>query len=289
MSNSLKNYALRSLARITRRCHPRGTNRLLTRIYNPDHRRIDYLQTIIGYDSRLRINIDTRDFLEWLVFFYGHHEPEVVREIQRLFRPGFVAFDIGANSGCHTLVMADQAGEGGRIFSAEPNPLARQRLKENIELNHLSNVTVLPRAFSNRPGLQNLFVPVPGTANRGVASLYSENVNYEKEAVKVEIRTLDGEVAERGLDRLDFIKVDTEGNELKVLQGGRESLKRFQPYLVFEYDHRAWNNSGADFEEAAEFLSELGYSLSLLGSRSRISPPDPLPPTANFLAVPRSR
>lgn len=286
MPDNLKNIALKTLARVTRRCHPRGLNRLLTRFYHPDRRRDDWLETVIGYDRGLKIGIDTRDFLEWLVFFQGYHEPEVVREIGRLFRPGFIAFDIGANSGCHTLVMADRAGPGGLVIAAEPNPRARGRLEENLRLNRLANVVPIPCAFSDREGRSRLFVPVEGTANRGVASLYPENVNYRKVEIEVEIRTLDGEAARRGLARLDFLKIDTEGNELKVLRGGRGCLARFRPAVILEYDRRSWTNSGADFGEAVGYFTELGYSLFLIGPR-RLQPlPAPLPPTANLLARP---
>ncbi len=285
----LRSWILLVIAWITRRIHPPGLNRILKRFYHPDRRQADYLQTVIRYDPRLRIHVNTSDFLEWLVFFYGYHEPEVVREIRRSFRPGFVAFDIGANVGCHALVMAVRAGPSGRVFAAEPNPAARRRLLENIELNRLDNLVTLPYAFSDRERRAELFVPVEGTANRGVASLYPNNVNYRKFPVPVEVRTLDGEAARLRLTRLDFVKIDTEGNEMNVLRGGVQVVCRYRPRVVFEYSRRTWKISGATFEEAARHFEGLGYSLSLIGRRSLQPVPSTLPETANFLARPRTR
>jgi FkbM family methyltransferase len=272
---------------VTRRFHPRGTNRLLTKIYSPGGREFDHFETVMKYDSRLLININTADFLEWLVFFYGYHEPGLTRQIKRIFQPGFVAFDVGANVGSHSLIMSDRAGKDGKIFAVEPNPVAAQRLRENIALNQLDNIAVLSYAFSDAPADKKLFVPVEGTANRGVASLYPENVNYQRVEVPVEVITMDEVVRERGLSRLDFIKIDTEGNELKVLRGARNCIAKYRPLIVFEYDLRSWSNSGTDFAVAKEYFSGLNYSLSVIGPRSLTTVGVDLPVTGNILAAPK--
>ena len=184
--SGMKNIIIKAIARVTRRFHPRGTNRFLTLIYSPDKREFDHFETVMKYDSRLLINVDTADFLEWLIFFYGYHEPGLTRQIKRFFRPGFVAFDVGANVGSHTLTMSDRAGEDGKIFAFEPNPKAHQRLMENIALNRIRNIETLSCALSDAAAEEKLFVPVEGTSNRGVASLYRENVNYQRVEVPVD-------------------------------------------------------------------------------------------------------
>ena len=255
-------------------------------IYSPDKREFDHIETVMKYDNRLLINVDTADFLEWLIFFYGCHEPGLTRQIKRFFRPGFVAFDVGANVGSHTLTMSDRAGKDGKVFAFEPNPKAYQRLLENIALNKLENIETLSCALSDTTAEEKLFVPVEGTANRGVASLYRENVDYQMVEVPVEMRTMDEVVKERGLSRLDFIKIDTEGNEIKVLKGARSCIAEYRPLIVFEYDRRSWKNSGTDFAVAKEYFSGLNYSLSVIGPRSLTPIGDGLPITGNILAAP---
>jgi len=284
-----KFMVLQTIARVTRRFHPRGTNRLLTLIYSPDKREFDHFETVMKYDTGVLINIDTADFLEWLIFFYGYHEPGLTRQIKRIFQPGFVAFDVGANVGSHSLIMSDRAGEDGKVFSVEPNPKAYQRLLENITLNKLSNIEVLCCAFSDIPGENKLFVPVEGTANRGVASLYPDNVNYQRVEVPVEVITMDEVVRDQGLSRLDFIKIDTEGNELKVLRGARNCIAEYLPFIVFEYDRRSWDNSGTHFAEAKDYFAGLNYSLSVIGPNSLSPIGDGLPLTGNILAIPYSK
>ncbi len=277
---------LRGLAALTRKWHPRGTERILRLLHHPDRRADDNINLILDYDRNLKIRIDTSDFLEWLIFFFGYHESDLTDQFKEFFRPGFVAFDIGANSGSHTLIMSSRAGASGLVLAVEPNPAARRRLKENIALNHLENARILSCALSDHAGRSVLFVPEERTANRGVASLYSANVGYPTEPVEIELKTLDQTVSENRLNRLDFIKIDAEGNELKILRGGRETIDRFRPRIVFEYDQRSWDNAGAEFGHAAALLKESGYRLFRIGKRS----PRPLDPGtlvhANILAIP---
>lgn len=289
MKNEFRFKVLQAIARVTRKFHPRGTNRLLTQIYNPNRRMFDHFTLVMEYDGHLSINIDTADFLEWLIFFYGYHEPELVRQIKRLFRPGFVAFDIGASMGCHTLIMSDRAGKDGMVFAAEPNPSAYKRLVENIRLNQLSNIKAFSCAFSDVSIRGKLFVPVEGTANTGVASLYRANVNYPVVEVPIEVKILDEFIGERDFKRLDFIKIDTEGNELKVLQGALSSIVEFQPWIVFEYSKRSWSNSRSEFSDAEKYLANLDYSLYVIGLHSLTRVDSNLPPTANILAIPFAR
>ena len=144
------------IAWITRRIHPSGLNRILKRLYHPDCRQADYLKTVIRYDPGLRIHVNTSDFLEWLIFFYGYHEPEVVREIRRSFRPGYVAFDIGANVGLLTLTMARCVGSLGRVHAFEPNPCLQGLIEQSLDKNRISNVVLHRYALGDAPASMTL-------------------------------------------------------------------------------------------------------------------------------------
>jgi hypothetical protein len=71
--------------------------------------------------------------------------------------------------------------------------------------------------------------------------------------------TLDDFVAEHAIDRLDFIKVDTEGAEINVLTGAADTIRRFRPGMFIEVNPEALARYGHRPEELRETIRELGY------------------------------
>jgi len=250
-------------ARLTRRFHPRGTERLLRLLHHPDLRANWAIQAIVPYGKHLRIAIDTSDFIEWSIFFYGCYETGVAEFIQANLSPGGAALDVGANIGCHTLLMAEAVGPAGMVAAYEPHPSSFCRLQENLRRNRLENVVGGQTALSDRVGETTLYGPA-GSASRGVASFYRNNVAGAAENFPVPVTTLDREVKRLGMTRLDLIKIDTEGNELRVLRGGRETLRQHRPVVILEYSPRTWAAAGSSLPEASDWLKKIGYRLQPL-------------------------
>lgn len=113
------------------------------------------------------------------------------------------------------------------------------------------------------------------------------NIGQGAIEIPVEVTTLDALLVTEGCNRLDLLKIDTEGHEWKVLLGAQDSIKQYHPYVIFEYDRRTWQNAGAEFTSAQQFFADLGYSLYVIqdgGWLTRIQ--YGLPESANLLAVP---
>ena len=116
---------IKILAWLTRKFHPRGTERLLRLVYHPD--KVRCFNAIIPYDGDLRIHINTASFIEWKLYFYGYHDPELVGLIKQHFKSG-VFVDVGANIGVITLIAAKAARE---VIAIEPIPGIARRLRQN--------------------------------------------------------------------------------------------------------------------------------------------------------------
>jgi FkbM family methyltransferase len=165
----------------------------------------------------------------------SHYEPQVADWFR--VEPGDTVVDVGAHIGRYTLVAAKRAA---RVVAVEPDPSNLLILRENITLNRFSNVTVVPVALSNRPGRASLFLSQ--SANKGMHSLepdWSQAPSHIgiQETVEVDCETLDSIVRTEGLERVDWLKVDVEGHELAVLEGGQETLSRSR-HLIIEVASR---------------------------------------------------
>lgn len=144
--------------------------------------------------------------------------------------------DVGANIGVYTIALASLA-PAGRVHAFEPNPETVQYLRDNVRANELDNVTVHEAAVSASAGTVR-FKPNPSflagsTTMDGAAEILEET--FGAGAFDVPATTLDDLVEAAGLERLDLVKIDTEGHELDVLAGAMQTLDRFRPVVILEF------------------------------------------------------
>lgn len=153
--------------------------------------------------------------------------------ISRLLEPGTDVLDIGANHGVYTLAAARGMGTNpGHVWSFEPTIEPRTRLERTIEANGLGErVTVVPCALSDRSGRARFHTSAQSELN----SLNSVGGEGHED---VDVDTLDA-FAERHLSgrTVSFVKIDAEGEELRVLQGGRRWFERSAAVVMFELMH----------------------------------------------------
>jgi FkbM family methyltransferase len=151
----------------------------------------------------------------------GTYEQDKQRAIGRFVRPGDIVFDIGAQAGFFSLLLARLVGETGTVIAFEPSPTQCSMLLRHVALNHLENVRVVQAAVSDRPGLACF------TVDRGVT------MNALADAQPAGPLT----VATVALDAVDLpapalMKIDVEGAESRVLAGARDLIRRRRP-IVF--------------------------------------------------------
>src|SRR5262249_11470130 len=147
------------------------------------------------------------------------------REVFRTVLPtGGVAVDVGANVGWHTLLMARLVGQSGRVLAAEPNPSGRICLQDNLTLKRFGQVQVVPYALADSEGTAEFYGPEADDADSGNGHVVTVSGKGQRKIIAVETRRLDTIVSTAHIDRLDLIKIDVEGFEWPVLQGGEQSI-----------------------------------------------------------------
>jgi FkbM family methyltransferase len=152
-------------------------------------------------------------------------------------KSGFI-FDVGANLGVYAIAAAKINSEAN-VFAFEPYPANYHHLVANLSMNGCMNAMPFELALGDTVGKISFFVPRDPTIVTSVASVnegYGDAIEGDNDYVETEISqtTIDAFVLERGIERIDLMKIDVENHELAVLEGGVQSLKRFRPAIICE-------------------------------------------------------
>ena len=207
------------------------------------------------YSTKLEYKLLTNPDLYDLENFYV---------ISHLVNDEDICFDIGANIGIYSLVLSDLVGLKGSIHSFEPVEHIRQKLLLNLTLNRAKNILVNDFALGDTSGEFPMFQVKDGEFRQGTSTLISNN-NIEEmgescfKKQQVIVKTVDEYVVEKDLTRLDFIKIDVEGFEKNVIQGGRNVIKKFKPNILFEHNIYRLEKLGISELEVSKILLDLGY------------------------------
>jgi FkbM family methyltransferase len=215
-----------------------------------------------GLRLRLRLGND----IGWSVFIGGAYEPNELVFLAATLQPGMTFVDVGANEGLYTLLAAVQVGNGGRVFALEPSSREVERLRANIDVNRLRNVEVFQLALYDRAGSAPLTRASFGHEGQNVIGNRIPNAAVATAGAEtVRLETLDAFVAARSLDRLDLVKLDAEGCEARIVEGGRSTMQRFRPILLIEIAPEHLAAQGSSVDHLLELLAELDYRVSVFG------------------------
>jgi len=169
-----------------------------------------------------------------------------------------VVFDVGAHAGQFAKLFAGIARDG-KVYAFEPGGYALSILRRVVALKRLRNVEICPMGLSDRAHSETLHVPVKrsGSMGFGLSHLGAEGRANVGETVT--LTTLDAFAAERKLARLDFIKADIEGWEMRMLAGGQAAIARFRPALLLEVQAAHLARAGDTPGALWQFFAGLDY------------------------------
>jgi FkbM family methyltransferase len=187
--------------------------------------------------------------------FLNRPETEEETFVRRIDLRGKTVFDVGAFEGLFTLRFASQAA---RVVTFEPHPWCQATTMRNVALNEFSNVTLVPVALGDQPGILTLSYPEhePARSTIEPATLtVLHRTGFENlKTMPVLVWTLDGAFTTLKLPAPDFIKIDAEGAEVGIVRGALQVFRECTPVLYIEL------HSGKGPEVAA-ILREAGYSV----------------------------
>lgn len=185
----------------------------------------------------------------------GWFEKESVRFCRELIRPGMTVVDIGAHIGYYSRIFSELVGPRGRVLAFEASPENFVVLQRNLTSRKYGNVEAFQYAVSDRNGVLPLYVS-PGHSNHSLLPGYTE----AQDVVQIQSIALDSFLSERKIEKVDFIKSDTEGAEPLVLAGMRQTVTRsHQLAMLMEYNPTAIRCGGTESEELIRSLEGVGF------------------------------
>jgi FkbM family methyltransferase len=177
-----------------------------------------------------------------------YHELTYEKVVEFIPKDNWIIFDVGANVGVFTI---QQARRGARVYAFEPNPGCHRRLSKAIVENRLTNrVDVFDWAIGAALGQGSLRV------SNGVSCMgfvVPGDDGSSGDAPTVHITPLDNVVPMLGVERIDLLKIDTEGAEVEVLAGAARSLEIVERVII-EY------HSAELLRQASDILANHGFA-----------------------------
>jgi len=177
-----------------------------------------------------------------------------IKFLRQLVQPGDTVVDIGANCGVYALALARKAGVSGQVWAFEPASETAKLLRESASANNITWLQVVQQALSDRQGTAWLKMPGQAELNSlaDPSSLESETQQGPGESVVV--TTLDRCLDMHGWTGVDLLKIDAEGEEERILKGGKRFFQELSPLVMFEV------KAGAELNlHLVECFQSLGY------------------------------
>lgn len=176
---------------------------------------------------------DGRDSIATQIYWRGAYafESDEIKVYMSFLENMHTLLDIGANTGIYSLIAAKHPTPQ-EIYAFEPMPTIAEGLRENVVANNLNNIHIHEIALTDSNGEIELHIPIQPTLPTGS----STNASFRKntQAISVQAMTLDSFIANNQIEKVDFMKIDTESTEPAVLRGGKELIERDRPIIMCE-------------------------------------------------------
>ena len=218
--------------------------------------------------------VDLSEGIDLSLFLFGNFQNYITDSKLISLPADALIVDIGANIGSMTLRFA-QLAPHGRVYAFEPTAYAFDKLMRNISLNPELAQRIIP---------VQVFVSDQTRTDPQIKAYASWKIDGSAEekhplhggvikpAESVAAVTIDDFCLQNEIQRLDLIKIDTDGHELRVLIGARNAIEKCLPDIIFEVGGYVMQEHCIDFNQYIKYFDSLGYILWNLKTQKKITP-----------------
>ncbi len=199
----------------------------------------------------------------------GFWEQWIHHTVCRLIRPGDRIVEVGANLGYYTISMALLAGPEGRVTAFEGNPRLCRLMRRTMEFNgYASRVDIRNQAATDAAGPLTFSISRTNSGG-GHASAHAGHVPADMEQIEVEGVRLDDVIE----GEIDFLRMDAEGSEPRILRGAERLLQNPNLTVVMEWD--VFQMAGrASVPDLVEWLAGMGFRFWRIEQSTALTPLD---------------
>jgi FkbM family methyltransferase len=208
--------------------------------------------------------LDLQEGIDFSIWLLGGFELKTMRLYKVLIKKGDIVLDIGANVGAHTLPFAKIVGPCGKVYAFEPTEYAFRKLLRNVSLNHdlYGQVNTVQAMLLNENNQDHS----PSFLYSSWPLIHQEDLHKQHRGRLMTIKgaektSLDDFVNRTMINRVDFIKIDVDGNEIDVLQGSWGTIQKFRPIILMEFAPYLFENNKRHMEKILSDLVAIGYEV----------------------------
>lgn len=226
--------------------------------------------------SNIRFELDLGEGIDLSLYLFGNFQGHVFNNpritVDRSSQP--VIIDVGANIGAMSLRFAEQFG--ATVYSFEPTHYAFGKFMRNLELNPGLAARIHPtQCFLSDKNEENPEL-IAYSSWRIDGKSFSEthplHGGSAMQADNIPSFRLDDWIRANHIEKVDLVKIDTDGHEFEVLSGAREMLARFKPDIIFEASVYQMKENGAEFKDFEDLLRPIGYKIYNARNGKEITP-----------------
>ncbi len=190
----------------------------------------------------------------------GVWEPYETELIYRALKSDSCFVDVGANIGYYTVVASSCIGPQGKIIAFEPEPKNFELLSQNTQLNNIDNVLCVNAGLSDQNGSAKIFL---SENNWGDHQIY--DAGLERQSTIIQLYNGDQFLSDK-LEKIDVLKVDTQGAEYQVLSGLQQTIQQSLPdiKMVIEFWPFGLRKSGSHAHKLLDLLLSFELSMAII-------------------------
>lgn len=233
-----------------------------------------------------RLQLDLQDRMQSVMFIKRCHEPETEMVFKEMAKSSKLFLDVGANIGYFSFLVKQMSPQS-KVYSFEPLPQNILAYQKNRELNNFSLMFLQELCVADKAGDTEFLIPPSEESGWG---RMAHRDLFSGEKIKRQVVTLDEFCEQNQLTTVDFIKIDVEGYEFKVLQGAQKLIETQRPRICIELNEPCLLDTGTSGEEIFRFFKDRNYQMHALDTKKglyKVQAPVPHYKYLNYFALPK--